>query len=166
MARIHKELKLPSCNESLSRVEIFVDEICEAYYITNSYYGNILMAVLEAVKNAIQHGNKNNPDKQVKLSFKSVPNGLCFTIKDQGNGFNFRVVPNPIELDNGQAENAGKGIFLMRSLADQVSYNSRGNVVEIVFFISTINQETTLNRISQMRRYFNKQKSPGVIPNK
>jgi serine/threonine-protein kinase RsbW len=159
MNRLRKELKLLSTQESLTSVENFVDEICEAYYITNSYYGNILMAILEAVKNAIGHGNKNNPGKQVKISFKSVPNGLCFTIRDQGEGFNFRDVPNPIEVPEGQAEKAGKGIFLIRSLADQVSYNSKGNVVEIIFFISTINQETTLNRISQMHRYFNKQKS-------
>lgn len=159
MPRIHKELKLPSLGKSLTRVEEFVDEICETYYITNSYYSNILISVLEAVKNAIQHGNKNNPEKQVILTFNSVPNGLSFTVKDQGNGFNFRDVPNPVDLDEGAAEHAGKGIFLIRSLADQVSYNTRGNVVEIVFFISTINQETTLNRISQMHRYFNKQKS-------
>jgi serine/threonine-protein kinase RsbW len=159
MNRIFKELKIPSSNESLTKVEKFVDEICEAYYITNSYYGNILMAILEAVKNAILHGNKTNPDKHVKISFKSVPNGLCFSIKDQGDGFDFRNVPNPIEAGNGLAEDVGKGIFLIRSLADQVSYNSKGNVVKIVFFISSINQETTLNRISQIHRYFNKQKS-------
>jgi serine/threonine-protein kinase RsbW len=159
MSRIFKEIRIPSSSESLSMVENFVDEICEAYYITNSYYSNILIAILEGVKNAILHGNKKNPEKQVKLSFKSVPNGLCFTIKDQGDGFNFRNVPSPIEAAEGQTENVGKGIFLICSLADQVSYNSKGNVVEIVFFISSINQETTLNRISQVHRYFNKQKS-------
>jgi serine/threonine-protein kinase RsbW len=159
MSRICKEIRIPSTMEGLSRVENFVDEICETYYITNSYYGNILMAILEAVKNAIIHGNKLNPEKQVKLSFRSVPNGLCFTIKDQGNGFDFRNVPSPIDVAEGSVENIGKGVFLMRSLADQVSYNTKGNVVEIVFFISSINQETTLNRISQLHRYFNKQKS-------
>jgi serine/threonine-protein kinase RsbW len=159
MTRICKELKVYSSNESLAKVENFVDEICEAYYITNSYYGNILMAILEAVKNAILHGNKSNPEKLVKINFRSIPNGLCFTIKDQGEGFNFRNIPNPIEVTDEQAENVGKGIFLIRSLADQVSYNSKGNVIEIVFFISSINQETTLNRISQIHQYFNKQKS-------
>ena len=142
MSRIFKEIRIPSSSESLSMVENFVDEICEAYYITNSYYSNILIAILEGVKNAILHGNKKNPEKQVKLS-----------------GFNFRNVPSPIEAAEGQTENVGKGIFLICSLADQVSYNSKGNVVEIVFFISSINQETTLNRISQVHRYFNKQKS-------
>jgi serine/threonine-protein kinase RsbW len=159
MNKIYKELKISSTNDSLAKVEKFVEEICETYYITNSYYGNILMAILEAVKNAIIHGNKNKPEKQVKICFKSIQNGLRFTITDQGDGFDFRNVRNPIEAEDSLSENVGKGIFLIRSLADQVSYNVKGNIVEIIFFISSINQETTLNRISQIHQYFNKQKS-------
>jgi serine/threonine-protein kinase RsbW len=159
MNRISKELRIRSSNESLSQVEYFVDEICEIYYITNSYYGNILMAILEAVKNAIIHGNKNNPEKVVIISFKNIPNGLCFTIKDEGKGFDFRNVPNPLEASDSNVDKVGKGIFLICSLADQVSYNAHGNIVEIIFFISSINQETTLNRITQIQKYFKKQKT-------
>jgi serine/threonine-protein kinase RsbW len=159
MNRISKELRIYSSNENLSQVENFIDEICEIYYITNSYYSNILMAIHEAVKNAILHGNKNNPAKQVSISFKSIPNGLCFTIKDEGNGFDFRNVPNPIEANDNASENIGKGIFIICSLADQVAYNARGNVVEIIFYISSINQETTLHRITQIQNYFRKQKT-------
>jgi serine/threonine-protein kinase RsbW len=159
MSRIFKELTIPSSTENLVRVEKFVDEICEAYYITNSYYGNILVAIMEAVKNAIVHGNKRDSRKKVKISFKSIPDGLCFTISDQGEGFDFRNVPNPLDMDESHAENAGKGIFLIRSLADKISYNSKGNLVEIVFSISSINQETSLNRISYLHGYFSKQKT-------
>jgi serine/threonine-protein kinase RsbW len=159
MSRIFKELTIPSSTDSLTRVEKFVDEICEAYYITNSYYGNILMAILEAVKNAITHGNKNDVRKKVKIGFKSVPDGLCFTVSDQGPGFDFRNVQSPIDTDDTKAENAGKGIFLIRSLADRISYNSKGNLVEIIFSISSINQETSLNRISKLHQYFTSQKT-------
>ena len=129
------------------------------YYITNSYYGNISVAIMEAVKNAIIHGNSNDQLKYVKISFKSIQNALSFRIADQGNGFDFRNVKSPIDVDEKSAENVGKGIFLIRSLADQVSYNSKGNIIEIIFLISSINQETTLNRISQIHQYFKKQKS-------
>jgi serine/threonine-protein kinase RsbW len=117
------------------------------------------MAILEAVKNAIVHGNKNDRRKKVKISFKSIPDGLCFTVVDQGEGFDFRNIPNPLETDESQEESVGKGIFLIRSLADKISYNSKGNRVEIIFSISSINQETSLNRISQVHRYFSKQKT-------
>jgi serine/threonine-protein kinase RsbW len=159
MNRIYKELKISSNKESLAKVEKFIDEICDKYYITNSYYGNISVAIMEAVKNAIIHGNSNDQLKYVKISFKSIQNALSFRIADQGNGFDFRNVKSPIDVDEKSAENVGKGIFLIRSLADQVSYNSKGNIIEIIFLISSINQETTLNRISQIHQYFKKQKS-------
>jgi serine/threonine-protein kinase RsbW len=143
----------------MGKVENFVDEICEAYYITNSYYGNISVAILEAVRNAMIHGNRNNPGKLVLITFTGIPNGLSFTIRDQGSGFDFKNVPNPMDALEGQEGNFGNGIFLIRSLADKVSYNAKGNSIEIIFFISTINQETTLNRIAQLHKYFNKQKS-------
>jgi serine/threonine-protein kinase RsbW len=159
MNRIYKELKINSTLDNLAKVEHFVDEICEAYYVTNSYYGNIVVAIMEAVKNAVIHGNKNSLEKQVKICFKSIPKGLCFTIRDEGNGFNYTSIPSPIEVMNESPEMIGNGIYLIRTLADKVSYNRKGNSIEIIFYISSLNQETTLSRISLVHGYFNKQKS-------
>ena len=158
MKHLYKELNIPASTSHLCKVEKFVEEICDAYYITNSYFGNILVSVEEAAKNAIIHGNMQDKEKTVRISFQRIPNGLSFTITDQGEGFNYWAVPSPIETKN-ENDSIGNGIFLLRSLADKVSYNSKGNQVEIVFYISSISQETTLNRISEMNRYFMKQKS-------
>ena len=158
MNHLYKELSIPSSIVNLCKVEKFIEEICDSYYITNSYFGNILLSVEEAFKNAIIHGNREDKKKNVLISFQRISNGLSFTITDQGAGFNYRAVPNPIETGS-ETENNCNGIFLIRSLADKVSYNSKGNHLEIVFYISTISQETTLNRISKMNQYFMKQKS-------
>jgi serine/threonine-protein kinase RsbW len=156
MKKNFKELRIPSVNERLTEVEQFVEEICDVYYITNTYYGNILLAIVEAVKNAMVHGNGNNPEKFVEIQFNSVPNGLCFTVSDEGKGFDHSAIPNPLEVES--LEDAGRGIFLIRTLADTVFYNEKGNKVEITFLISSINHDTTLNRISLLSHYFNKQK--------
>ena len=155
MSQHTKELKIRSLQGDLIQVEQFVDEICENYHISNRYYGNILLAVEEAVKNAIIHGNKLNSAKFVKINFERKPNGLLFRIEDEGNGFNIGEIPNPLETD----KETGNGIFLIRSLADRVKFNSLGNEVEILFSISSINQETTLQRITQMNTYFQKHKT-------
>ncbi|MDP4281009.1 MAG: ATP-binding protein [Bacteroidota bacterium] len=159
MNRIYKELRIPSTLESLRGIEVFVEEICDIYNINNSYFGNILIAIEEAVTNAIVHGNKLDPDKEVLVIFRSMPNGLCFSIEDQGDGFNFRNIPNPLEVEESASGMTGKGLFLINSLADKVDFNLRGNKIELVFNISSINQETTLNRIKQLQSYFEKQKS-------
>lgn len=159
MNRLYKELRIASRMENLNQVERFVEEICDAYYITNSYFGNILLAIEEAVKNAIIHGNKLNPAKEVLLTFSSQASSLCFTVADQGDGFNTTQLPDPLAADDSAIENTGKGIFLIRSLADQMEFNPAGNQVEIRFFISSLYHETTLNRISQLNKYFQKQKT-------
>jgi serine/threonine-protein kinase RsbW len=151
----YKELKLSSLLSNISRVEQFIEEICTDNYISQSYFGNIMLAIEEAVKNAIIHGNKLDRNKQVLLVFKRRREGLSFTIQDEGEGFNPQEIPNPIDSDDAK----GNGVFLIRSLADKVSYNQIGNQVELIFTISSINQETTLNRISHLKRYFNRQKS-------
>ena len=155
MKNYTKELKINSLQSNIAQVEKFVEEICDENYISNSYFGNIMLAIEEAVKNAIVHGNKEDSNKQVSLTFLRKKNGLSLTIEDEGEGFNLLDIPNPLDSDNA----SGTGIFLIRSLADKVNYNSIGNQVELIFTISSINQETTLNRISQLKRYFNRQKS-------
>jgi serine/threonine-protein kinase RsbW len=150
-----KELKFSSLQSNISRVEKFIEEICVDNYISNSYFGNIMLAIEEAVKNAIIHGNRQDHNKQVTITFERIREGLHFIIEDEGWGFNPQEIPNPIDSD----EVKGNGIFLIRSLADKVRYNSIGNQVELTFSISSMNQETTLNRISQLKNYFRRQKS-------
>lgn len=138
----------------MTQVEKFVEEISDLYYIHDSYFGNILLAIEEAVINAIKHGNKMDESKNVQITFTGNRNGLMFTIEDEGAGFDIRNIPDPLEADDNNSENIGKGIFLIRSLADKVVFNSKGNQIEIGFNISGINQETTLNRLSLLHQYF------------
>src|ERR1035437_6271235 len=100
MNRLYKELKIVSNRENLTQVERFVEEICDAYYITNSYFGNILLAIEEAVTNAIVHGNKLDPSKEVLITFTSQANSLCFNIADEGNGFDTDKLPDPLAADD------------------------------------------------------------------
>ena len=154
-----RELKISSALMNLSQIERFVEEICDLYYLNDSYFGNILVAVEEAVKNAIIHGNKNDINKLVIITYHSDSAGLTFRIEDEGEGFDHAKVPDLLECDDAEVANIGKGIFLIRSLADHVSYNDIGNTVEITFDISSMHRETTLSRIQKLHQYFERQKS-------
>jgi len=159
MSNQTKELKIPSALMNLSQIEKFVEEICDQHYLNDSYFGNILVAVEEAVKNAIIHGNKNDINKQVIITYHSSSRGLTFRIEDEGEGFDYSSVPDLLECEESVSAKIGKGIFLIRALADNVSYNDEGNSVEITFDISSIYRETTLSRINKLHQYFEKQKS-------
>lgn len=127
-----QRLNFPSTQENLLIVEKLIDDVCKEHQVNEDYYGNILIAVTEAVNNAINHGNKLNPDKKVDVDF-SVNNGsLVFKIKDEGAGFDYDTLPDPTDPENLE-KLSGRGVFLMKSLADEVSFDDDGRVVELTF---------------------------------
>ena len=147
------QLILPSLPENINQVEKFVEDICDEYNINNTYFGNILVALTEAFENAIVHGNGRNPDKNVHIIFTSKPEGLSFIVKDEGEGFDINQIPDPTDINSDPNESKGRGIFLIKSLADEVKFLENGTSVEILFKISSINSELAIDRINQLKMY-------------
>lgn len=129
---IIEQIKLPSDFNSLVDVENLVDRVCSGLGVQEDAYGNVLVAVTEAVNNAIQHGNVLNNQLYVDVAVGDKSDEFCFNIKDEGNGFNFNELPDPTAPENLLKE-SGRGIFLMRNLADEVVYDGVGNSVNIYF---------------------------------
>ncbi len=125
-------LKISSDTQNLSVVERVIDEVCEKYKINEDRYGNILIAVTEAVNNAIQHGNSNNPEKSVTIRYEASPQSLVFSISDEGKGFDYQNLPDPTSPENIDKIN-GRGIFLMKNLSDDIQFNENGKQVMLRF---------------------------------
>lgn len=119
---------------SITGIEPLVQEVFEKYDISHDYFGNVLVALTEAMNNAIQHGNVFDPCKQVKVSYKLMHPMLYFTICDEGKGFNPDTIPDPTDPENLEKPN-GRGVFLMRRLADEVLFEQNGSKVSLGFNI-------------------------------
>jgi serine/threonine-protein kinase RsbW len=130
-----RSVTFPSLKENVALVEKFVDEICQFYSIGDENYGNILVAVTEAVSNAIYHGNRLNPEKDVRFYYETKENNLCFTVEDQGKGYNPDTLPDPTDPENLESPN-GRGVFLMRKLTDDIKFHNEGRKVELFFRIN------------------------------
>jgi len=129
-------MELNSQPESLSAVEKVVEEIKSKFNVNEDSYGNMLVAVTEAVSNAIYHGNRLDPKKKIVLSYQHNDGNLSFTITDQGTGFDYYNLPDPTAPENLEKE-CGRGIFLMKHLSDQVIFSENGRVVELFFKIQS-----------------------------
>ena len=129
---MYKRFKIESNISNLRIVENAIDEVMNEIGITQENYGKILVSTLEAVNNAIMHGNKYEKDKivDVEISFKNEK--LKIKISDEGKGFIPEEVPDPTIPQNLEALN-GRGIFLMSKLADEIKYSKRGNAVTMFF---------------------------------
>lgn len=128
-------LQLPSNSNSITVVENFVDDLVDTLSIGDDVYANLMTCLNEAVTNAVFHGNKQDPEKIVFLNLEVINNKrLIFTIADQGEGFDFNNLPDPTSPEN--LENlSGRGVFIMKQLADQCIFNTLGNEVELHFKI-------------------------------
>lgn len=129
-----KEINISSKIESLSIVENLIDEISIDLGLVADIYGNILIAVIEAVTNAIVHGNKNDENKFVKISIADINKELLVRVEDQGSGFSFDDIPDPTKPDNVEKPE-GRGVFLMRHLADEIEFDRGGSIVNLKFKI-------------------------------
>lgn len=128
-------LQLPSISASIATVENFIDDLVMTMNIGNDMYANLMTCINEAVTNAIIHGNKENPKKLVFVNVENVNNRkLVFSISDEGGGFNFNNLPDPTSPENIE-KLSGRGIYIMKKLADQCIFNTSGNEVELHFKI-------------------------------
>jgi serine/threonine-protein kinase RsbW len=129
-------IQIPSIMDNVRMIESFIDNAKEKFNLDDDIYGNIMIAVTEAVNNAIKHGNANNLKKNVNLSLILQDNMIRFTVKDEGNGFDFNNLPDPTSPEN-LSKPGGRGIFLMKHLSDEVEFLENGSLVEMRFYIPT-----------------------------
>jgi serine/threonine-protein kinase RsbW len=129
---MEKTLKIISKIENLRKVEKLVDELSSDYNISADVYGNILIAALEAANNAILHGNKLDEKKFVNITVIMEMQKLSIKIDDEGNGFDYKNVPDPTAPENIENVN-GRGIFLMEKLSDRIEFTRNGATVELEF---------------------------------
>ncbi|MEO5571518.1 MAG: ATP-binding protein [Bacteroidia bacterium] len=125
-------LQIVSQPESINIVEKLIEDLREEHNIHEDCFGNILVAVTEAVNNGIQHGNQYDPNKKVSITYEVEGDNLMFSVLDEGPGFDYYNLPDPTAPENLEKP-TGRGIFLMKHLADQVIFSDNGKMVEMYF---------------------------------
>ncbi|HZD05752.1 MAG TPA: ATP-binding protein [Longimicrobiales bacterium] len=92
---------------------------------------NFRVGLTEALSNAMLYGNGPDPSKRVRVEITVGESEITARITDQGDGFDPQAVPDPTTPRN-ITRAGGRGLFLMRKLLDEVSFNDRGNSVTLV----------------------------------
>lgn len=125
-------LVIKSDIQNIGKVENFIEILQKKYRIPDKVYANIHLAILEAAKNAISHGNRCDPAKEVVLTFTKRGRMFTATIEDQGVGFDYKNIPDPTDL-NDLSGDSGRGVYIMSQLADIITFDNNGAKVTISF---------------------------------
>lgn len=118
-------LVLPSDTSNLAQVEPFLSPIARPLLEESRYY-NAVIALTEAVNNAIVHGNGKDISKQVRITLSTSDTELIITVQDQGQGFDINALPDPLHPDN-LLRDGGRGVFLIRQLVDNAAFEQTPN---------------------------------------
>lgn len=125
-------LQLPSKQESITLLENLIEEIADKHKISEDTFANMMTTLSEAAINAIVHGNKLDPAKKVIINAEIENRRIIWTVTDEGEGFDYNNLADPTSPEN--LENlTGRGVFIMKHLADQCIFNTKGNEVELHF---------------------------------
>lgn len=122
--------KMPSELRHLDGVLDYLNERMLRLGIVNPEDSEVLIALDEAIVNAIKHGNKCDPRKAVHIVAEFSAEGVRFIIADEGAGFEREKVPDPTEPCR-LLEPSGRGLLLINHIMDEVRFNQCGNRVEM-----------------------------------
>ncbi len=133
LAHIHEkiEFELPSDLSLMNGVLQYLLERVSRLGLIKPERSNLFIALDEAFVNAVKHGNKSNPQKLVRITAELSPKEACFTVEDEGEGFNIQDIPDPRDPAN-LFKSSGRGVLLMYNIMDEVEYNAQGNRVKMV----------------------------------
>ncbi len=122
MSELHKHIVLKSRNTALREAERKLKAILDTLKLSESDEHNLLVSASEAVNNAITHGNRNDPEKNVTLDIRSTEDSeIIISVEDEGRGFNPDSLPNPL-LPENLLKPSGRGIHIIKSLMDGVDF--------------------------------------------
>ncbi len=126
--------KLKSDKSSLVLLEPVLENLRQILGIKDENFYNVMIAVTEAVNNAINHGNKQNPNKKVDFVVQADSHNIYIKVKDEGNGFNPEQIADCLVPEN-LLKSSGRGIFIIRELMDNVEIHSNesGTTLEMYY---------------------------------
>jgi serine/threonine-protein kinase RsbW len=126
------QISIPSSYDAMEKVAAMIEEAGDRVGINEDDEVDLMISVMEAVNNAIQHGNKEDASKQVHIKIEAEPGRLICWVRDEGPGFDPGAVPDPLSPDN-LLNPSGRGILMMREFMDRVEFSAgdRGTSVKM-----------------------------------
>ncbi|GIV42811.1 MAG: anti-sigma factor [Vicingaceae bacterium] len=125
-------ITISSDTKEMHKVDKYLESIIRDLSIPEQVQGNMIICLTEAINNAIQHGNANDPSKKVEIIFDYDNQFYKFTVRDQGNGFDYQNLPDPTSPEN-ITKISGRGIFIIKNLADKIEFENNGSTIHIYF---------------------------------
>lgn len=112
-----------------------MEDVFDEYSLNKNSFNHVFLGISEAVNNAILHGNQLDQKKEVFIRLNVFGNQLHIEVEDEGDGFCETVLFDPTIPENINCEH-GRGIFILRQIADELVFKEDGRKVYLLFTIT------------------------------
>jgi len=119
----------------LSALPRLLEGVRDRCPINDDQFHNLVIAMTEAVNNAIVHGNKSNPEKLVRYRLECRHDGIFCSVEDQGEGFELDTIADPVSPENLLRE-SGRGMFIIGALMRDLRTVNTGSGMRVEFTCS------------------------------
>lgn len=126
------EISITSEIGNIVKIENFIENFTTCFDLPSALFGRISLSVIEAVNNAILSGNKQDINKKVTVVAEKSDRHFKVTVSDEGEGFDYTYIPDPT-LPENIGKVTGRGLYLMKTLSDELLFENGGASVTLVF---------------------------------
>lgn len=127
-------IKIPSAAEYIKRTSSKILKALEPYKVKADTLFDIRLSVEEAVRNAMVHGNHGDKGLSVRVAYWIKDSRMSVEVEDEGSGFDHARLADPT-ADENITKGSGRGVFLIKSLMDEVEFNESGNRIKMTKYI-------------------------------
>jgi serine/threonine-protein kinase RsbW len=113
--------------------KVLIDDL-KAMEVDEDIIFDVYVGFEEALRNAMVHGNKSDPDKEVTVETAIEGNKVTIIVEDEGEGFDPESLPDPT-LEENLLKESGRGVYLINHLMDEVSYENGGRRVVMIKYL-------------------------------
>jgi len=151
MKRDYREILISGKTE-IFKLEKFIEEICDFHNIYHEYFGNILLATTEAA-DILFSLHDAAAGANILVSFNRNTKGLVFNIKMDENGKEEKEEEDVLDQEI-RKHKLSRDIYIIRALTDEITISVNARSIVLVFYVSSMNYEKSLQRISKLKEYW------------
>lgn len=129
-----REYVITSDKKHLEMLRSVLKDIFEECGYNMTLFNRVYLGLSEAVSNSIIHGNCSIIDRSICIQFSYFQHSIVLDIQDSGSGFDYKQLADPTDPLNIKKD-SGRGIFLIKSTADEVIFTDNGSRIRIKYYL-------------------------------
>ncbi len=153
---LQRHIRIAAKENNINTLESFIEQICDDFHIYDAYFGNIMASNTLVLEMCMEAGG--NADFNLDIFFSSKPSGMFFKIKLCDYFLDivkhYDKIKDKDISDQGALSGESHRMMMIKLLCDEIRIKDKEESIELIFYITGINEQLTNQRIELLEKYY------------